>query len=269
VGAKRTSRATTLQRWAVCAALPVAVLAFWFGVLMAMFRYPSEYDWRYMPLSNLLSARRDPAGHLWACAGIAVSGLCGLGWSVTSARFFSHGLGGSRSSGIWMIRLGGLCAPLAAPPPEWLRRVPEGHQLFTLRTFAGWRLGIVYLTFQSIERIFLTETLRPVRQHRVYATAVAGTGALPILGAGLAQLYVFYVLPELGWVKLSWRANGVPVYLSFAFWEWITCFVLSAYTLFLSLAWSRTLIGVTEYHDGFKSPRPIPDSIILVARGDA
>src|SRR5271154_7173013 len=34
VGANRTSRATTLQRWAVCAALPVAVLAFWFGVLM-------------------------------------------------------------------------------------------------------------------------------------------------------------------------------------------------------------------------------------------
>jgi hypothetical protein len=243
VGANRTSRATTLQRWAVCAVLPVAVLAFWFGVLMAMWRYPSEYDWRYMPLSNLLSPRRDPAGHLWACAGIAVSGLCGLGLSVTSARFFSHGVGGSRSSGIWMIRLGGLCAPLAAVPSEWLRRIPEGHQLFTLLTFAGWCLGIVYLTFQSIERIFLTEPLRPVRQHRVYATAVAGTGVLPILGAGLAQLYVFYVLPELGWVKLSWRANGVPVYLSFAFWEWITCFVLSAHALFLSLAWSRTLIG--------------------------
>src|ERR1700678_2646629 len=106
VGANRTSRAKTLQRWAVCAALPVAVLAFWFGVLMAMWRYPSEYDWRYMPLSNLLSPRRDSAGHLWACAGIAVSGLCGLGWSLTSARFFSHGIGGSRSSGNWMFRLG-------------------------------------------------------------------------------------------------------------------------------------------------------------------
>ena len=241
--ANRTSRATTLQRRAACAALPVAVLAFWFGVLIAMWRYPSEYDWRYMPLSNLLSPRRDPAGHLWACAGIAASGLCGLGWSVMSDRFWSHGFVGSRSSGIWMFRLGGLCTPLAAVPPEWLRRVPKGHELFTLLAFAGACLGIVYLMFQSIERIFLTAPARPVRQHRIFATAVAGTAVLPILLAGLAQLYVFYVLPELGWVKLSWRANGVPVYLSFAFWEWITCFVLSAYALFLSMAWSGRLIG--------------------------
>ena len=168
-----------------------------------------------------------------------------------------------------MIRLGDFCAPLAAAPPEWLRRIPEGHQLFTLLTFAGWPpRSIVYLTFQSIERIFPTEPLRPVRQHRVYATAVAGTGVFPILGAALAQLYVFYVLPELGWVKLSWRANGVPVYLSFAFWKWITCFVLCAYTLFLSLAWSRTLIGSRNTMRDFKSPRPILNSIILVARGD-
>ena len=121
--------------------------------------------------------------------------------------------------------------------------VGQGHQLFTLLTFAGWCLGFVYLTFQSIERIFLTEPLRPFRQHGVYATAVAGTGVLPILGAGLAQLYVFYVLPELGWVKLSWRANGVPVYHSFAFWEWITCFVLSAYTLFLPWRGAGRLSG--------------------------
>jgi hypothetical protein len=243
VDANRTSRATTLQRRAARAALPVAVLAFWFGVLIAMSRYPSEYDWRYMPLSNLLSPRRDPAGYPWASAGIAVSGLCGLGWSAASARFWSHEFAGSRSSGIWMIRLGGLSAPLAAVPPEWLRRVPEGHQLFTLLTFAGSCLGIVYLMFRSIERIFPTGPPRPVRRNRLLATIVAGAATLPILLAGLAQLYVFYVLPELGWVKLSWRANGVPVYLSFAFWEWITCFVLSAYALFLSLAWSGKLIG--------------------------
>lgn len=240
--ANRTGRVKTLRRRAARAALPVAILAFWFGVLMAIRRYPSEYDWRYMPLSNLLSPRHDPAGHLWACAGIALSGLCGLGWSVTPASLWSRGGAGSRPSGIWMIRLGGLCAPLAAVPPEWLRRIPEGHQLFTLLAFAGSCLGIVYLTFQSIEQIFLTQPPRPVGHHRIFATAIAGIAVVPILLAGIAQLYVFYVLPELGWVKLSWRANGVPVYLSFAFWEWITCFVLSAYTLFLSLAWSRTLV---------------------------
>jgi hypothetical protein len=224
-------------------ALPVAVLAFWFGGLMAMWRYPSQYDWRYMPLSNLLSPRRDPAGYLWASAGIAVSGLCGLGWSAALARFWSHGVTGSRPTGIRMLQLGGLCMPLAAVPPEWLRRIPEGHQLFTLLAFAGGCLGIVYLMFQTVERILLARPGRPVRRHRVYATIVAGIAVLPILLAALAQAYVFYVLPELGWVKLSWRAEGVQVFLSFAFWEWITCFVLSAYALFLSLAWLGTFTG--------------------------
>jgi hypothetical protein len=54
--------------------------------------------------------------------------------------------------------------------------------------------------------------------------------------AGLAEACVFYVLPQLHWVNLAWRAQGVPIYLSFAFWEWITCAVLSAYVVLLSLA---------------------------------
>jgi hypothetical protein len=57
----------------------------------------------------------------------------------------------------------------------------------------------------------------------------------PIVLAAMAQAYVHYALPELRWVSLSWRARGVPVYLSFAFWEWVTCFVLSAYAAILSL----------------------------------
>src|ERR1700693_4845754 len=34
-----------------------------------------------------------------------------------------------------------------------------------------------------------------------------------------------YALPELKWVSLAWRAGGVPPYVSFAFWEWVTCAV--------------------------------------------
>ena len=58
----------------------------------------------------------------------------------------------------------------------------------------------------------------------------------PILTAGIAEAYVYYVFPRLGWVNLSWRARGIPPYLSFAFWEWVTCVVLSVYMLALSFA---------------------------------
>jgi hypothetical protein len=64
----------------------------------------------------------------------------------------------------------------------------------------------------------------------------AGLAVLPIFLAGLAEAYVYYVLPQLHWVSLAWRARGVPVYLSFAFWEWITCALLSVYMAVLSVA---------------------------------
>ena len=59
---------------------------------------------------------------------------------------------------------------------------------------------------------------------------------MPLFLAGLTQAYVRYAMPNLLWVNLSWRAQGVPAYLSFACWEWVTCVVLSVYMVGLSLA---------------------------------
>jgi hypothetical protein len=50
------------------------------------------------------------------------------------------------------------------------------------------------------------------------------------------QADVARAFPHLPWVGLEWRARGVPVCLSFAFWEWATCAVLSAYIMALSFA---------------------------------
>ena len=62
----------------------------------------------------------------------------------------------------------------------------------------------------------------------------AGAALAPIVLAALAQAYVSYELPELKWVNLAWRARGVPLYLSFAFWEWVTCAVFSVYMVVLA-----------------------------------
>jgi hypothetical protein len=37
----------------------------------------------------------------------------------------------------------------------------------------------------------------------------------------------FLWAPALPWVSPAWRAREVPVWLSFAFWEWVTCASLS------------------------------------------
>jgi hypothetical protein len=52
----------------------------------------------------------------------------------------------------------------------------------------------------------------------------------------IGNVQLTYHTPQLPWVGLEWRSQGVPAYLSFAFWEWVTCVVFSAYTTTLSLA---------------------------------
>ncbi len=69
------------------------------------------------------------------------------------------------------------------------------------------------------------------RHSLLYTLIVACIMASPILLAGLAQAYFYYVPSELHWISFSWRVRGWPVLLRFPFWEWVTCVVLSVYMM--------------------------------------
>jgi hypothetical protein len=219
--------------WAIA---PLGVLAFWGGMLMAARHYPSEYDWRYMPVSNLLSSTRDLAGYLWAATGAVLCSLGGLYWTTVSAQRWQHEEAGGRPRGIRALQIGYFCLICAAVLPDWLLPIQKGHEILAILAFAGLCIGMVRLLFQTIVWTLLNRMRRSMGHARLYAAILAGAAVLPVLLAGAAQAYVHYVFPELHWVNLSWRARGMPAYLSFAFWEWVTCVVLSAYTVILSLA---------------------------------
>jgi hypothetical protein len=221
---------------AACATALLGMLAFWGGMSIAVRRYPSEYDWRYMPISNLLAPARNPAGYLWASWGVALCGLCGLCWAAVFAQRWKHASARDRPGGIRALQLGSFCMACSAVPPQWLLRIHKGHELIALLAFTGLCLGMVHLMFQTLERSFLLRMRGSIDRPRLYAAVLAGTAVFPILLAAFAQAYVFYVLPQLHWVSLAWRARGVPVYVSFAFWEWVTCAVISAYMALLALA---------------------------------
>ncbi len=223
-------------RRASCAAAPLGVFAFWGGMLMAARRYPSEYDWRYMTLSNLISPSDNPTGYLWGAAGIVLCSLCGLFWTAVLARRWRHECYGIRLNGIRALQFGYFCLVCAAVLPRRLLRIQKGHEILAVLAFAGLLIGMVRLMFQAVERILLRQLRRFSGHARLYAAILASVAVFPIVLAGLAQAYIHYVLPELPWVNLSWRDRGVPAYLSFAFWEWITCAVLSAYMAIFSLA---------------------------------
>jgi len=228
-----------IAKLTTCALLPVGLLAFWTGIIIAARRYPTSYDWQYSTVSNLFSPRRDPAGHVSASAGVLVCSLCMLVWASFAGRSWHRNGWRYRSAGIGALQLGSFCMLCSSLLPGWLVRVPKAHEMLALAAFTALCLGIVHLTFLCLEWALLRRTNSSARYRRLSASILAGAAALPILFAGLAQLYVFYALPELHWVSRAWRAHGVPVYLSFAFWEWVTCAVLSFYMAIVSVLYCK------------------------------
>jgi Protein of unknown function (DUF998) len=217
------------QCWSKTACL--GVLAFWGGMLMAGQRYPSEYDWRYMTISSLVYGDRNPNGYLWARAGIVVCGMAGLCWATALARNARQPDIAERPVGIWALGVGYLCMMCCALLPERLG-IPKSHDFLALAAFVGLCIGMVYSSFKAVERS--ARLGRLAGRPRLHAAILAGIPLSPIVLAALAQAYVSHALPELPWVSLAWRVRGVPVYLSFAFWEWVTCAVFSMYMVVLS-----------------------------------
>jgi hypothetical protein len=228
------------------AATPFGLLAFWGGLWLAAERYPSEFDWRYMTISNLVSAAGNPAGHFWASLGIAACGIGILSWTAPWNWGRKPQNGPSPQIAIWALRAGILCMAGAAVVPQSVLRIPKGHEILALLAFFGLCLAIVQLTYQAAARRGPDTFGQRVDGSRLFASIVAGTALLPVALAALVQLYVEVALPKLHWVGLKWRDEGVPVYLSFAFWEWVTCAIFSSYLLALSrLIRGRRAAGVS------------------------
>jgi hypothetical protein len=216
---------------ALSATACLGVLAFWGGMVMAGRSYPSEYDWRYMTISSLVYDDRDPHGYLWARGGIVLCGLAGLYWTTVVAREAKQAGVAKQPVGMWVLGLGYLCMVCCALLPERLVPIPKGHDFLALTAFVGICIGMVHSTFITVEH---SARLRsPAGSPRLRAGILAGIALSPIVLAALAQTYVSRALPALAWVNLAWRARGVPVYLSFAFWEWVTCAVFSVYMVIL------------------------------------
>jgi hypothetical protein len=223
-------------RWGSCAIVVLGLVVFWGGLVIAAGCYPAEYNWRYMTLTGLLSSEHNPAGHLWASGGIALCGLCGLCWTQLLGR--QRRREGAGRAGIRLLQAGALFMAGAVVLPAQPFGIRKGHEILVTLAFACWCLGMVGLLFRAAEQALRRRAWGSIHNQRRCAALVGGLAAVPVLLAGAAQAYVYYALPTLHWVSLSWRAQGIPVYLSFAFWEWVTCAVLSACAVIVALATS-------------------------------
>jgi len=208
----------------------LGLLAFWGGMVAAAREYPGGYDWQYTTISSLVYAERNAGGFVAARAGMVLCGLLGLYWTTRRVRRRAAP-DASQRAGIRTLQLGYACMFGCAVLPEHLLGIPRVHDALALAAFLGLCCGAALLAFAAARGL----QQRPLPLAPWLCAAILAALALsPVLLAVLAQTYVSHALPALPWVSPIWRARGVPPYLSFAFWEWSACAVLSLYLAVLS-----------------------------------
>jgi hypothetical protein len=188
-----------------------ASLAMAVGMGVAFSRYPGGYDWMYTVISRLASVRRNPDGARWAAGAFLLTMV--LLWPVTAFLRQAMGRAGilPRASARVLqagVLAGGLLAVEALLEVRLSDHVRKGHEALALVAFLGFYGGVLGLYLHRI-------------RERLSFLLPAAFVVLPLLAVGATQLLLYFDQRDLGWVDTGWRELGVPVWLSFAFWQWI------------------------------------------------
>ncbi len=217
--------------WAPVLSLVVAWL---FAVSAAHF--PGGYDWRYDVMCRLGYSWVNPDGSVYwslALCLVCVMGLPCCGYFRLRLEHVSPRLSAFASRSL----LAGLAAGfLVGLDGVFLPRLdglmPKLHEVTATFAFAAIFFGVMGFWFAMMK------WLRSVPHWSIGACVLLSLlVAVPFTGAMVSQAYLFFVPNNLGWVGPGWAELGVPIYLSFAFWEWLAiagiylCLYLMAFLL--------------------------------------
>lgn len=203
----------------------LSALALCFGFILAARHYPGGFDWVYTVISALASQKRNPQGSAWFAAGFGLS--MALLWPYVSSlkKNLCTFLPASAEIAIAILRLGLICGVILGVErlvihdlSAW---VYKAHELLGLFAFLGFYFGLLGLLILVMLR------------QRIYVFPVLLV-ASPLVAIGITQLWLYLDQRDLGWVDISWREMGVPLWLSFAFWQWLAIVFLGLGLLLLS-----------------------------------
>jgi hypothetical protein len=189
-----------------------ALLVFCCGSIIAARHYPAGFDWHYTVASALASQKHNPAGSNWFAGALSLSMM--LLWpyllllkkGLTAplhgiARFSFAALHTGLASGVAL----GLERLFIRDLSAW---VYKAHEILGLLTFSGLFIGILFLLIYAM------------LQSRIYAL-LALLVASPLVAISMTQFWLYIEQRDLGWVDTSWREMGIPLWISFAFWQWL------------------------------------------------
>jgi hypothetical protein len=203
---------------------PAGLLAFWIGMAAAARAY-GNYDWRYQTISMLLYSDRNPKGYGWAWTGLELCGLCSIAWAAYAGRRLQRGTAASSPGGLRLLQVGFVCM-CCAVLPDRLVGVPRGHEILAIAAFLGVCLGVMQEMFLARDALWANGPR--ISAVGLPASIQAGVPLVPLVLAGITQAYLTLERPNVPWVSPTWRTLGIPLFLSFAVWEWVSCLLFSA-----------------------------------------
>jgi hypothetical protein len=213
----------------VWACYGVSLAVFLGGVALASVAYPGGFDWQYTVISRLASRKHNPEGSLWFSIGLAVSML--LLWPVFE-RIRPRGRGAWPRTATLSLRAGLVFAALVGVERALFLHlsalVDKSHEALALLAFVGLYVGLLAV---YVQRVASGEDGR--RRSLAWMS--------PLVLVGLGSLGLYALQRDVGWVKPNWRELGVPVWQSFACWQWLMVAVLwSAVARLLATTRART-----------------------------
>jgi hypothetical protein len=182
------------------------------GSMLAARNYPGGFDWPYTVASALASQKHNPQGSIWFAGALTLAMV--LLWPYVSALNQSRG---RTHPGLVKFAIGALRTGLVSGALLGLERllirdlsalVYKAHEVLGLLTFFGLYFGIIGLLVHAMLR----------KRSYVFILLLIVS---PLLAIGITQFWLYLDQRDLGWVDTSWRAMGIPVWLSFAFWQWL------------------------------------------------
>jgi hypothetical protein len=192
----------------------LALAAFMGGVTLAAVAYPGGFDWQYTVVSRLASRKYNADGSLWFSIGLALSML--LLWPVMD-RIRTRERGAWAATASVALRAGLVFAVLVGLERAIFLHasdlVAKSHEALALLAFLSLYAGLSAVYVQRI-------TSGAASLWRV--SPVFG----PLLLVGVVNLALYAAQRDVGWVKPDWRELGIPLWQSFAFWQWLTVAIL-------------------------------------------